>query len=165
MTHKVRERLHDARELLAAWGDEVRQDPSRLWRTSAVRVGLYVAAGATLAGAAYWLAGAIAPRPSVDTEAAAIAKTATLYVVCTAESCRATYAVRRPRTFSEWPTTCEKCGATTLQRAQLCQVCRNWYALAPGGARSCPHCAAALVTSKPVAASRPADSDDAEDGW
>jgi predicted RNA-binding Zn-ribbon protein involved in translation (DUF1610 family) len=68
--------------------------------------------------------------------------------------------------FDAWPLTCPKCGKQTVYRAKLCPKCHRWYAIAPGQPRQCPFCAAEEPAEpQETSTSKPANRDDAEDGW
>ena len=166
LPHRVREFLEDWPARRRHWRQTLRDDPSLLWRHPAVRIGGLVVAGVCVLLLIHWAITAFTPRGS----ASLFAKPtpwATLYVACTNPSCRAWYTTQQPMDFKAWPLTCEKCGQTTVYRAEHCKVCRKWYAVPPGAPATCPLCAEKKAAKQRAApASKPTGNpDDAEDPW
>lgn len=164
LPHQVRAAAFGLRGRLRAWGAEVKEDPTLLWRTPLIRISFYLLLGIGLFLGVRWGTGALV--------AAGAAKpppppTAMLYVVCTNPECLHSFAVTVARDFKEWPMKCGACGQLAVFRGTVCKVCRNWYAVAPGGPDGCPHCRKKTNAAKPASKpkSKPATGDDAEDGW
>lgn len=164
LPHQAREAVLGFRERYRAWQLEVKDDPTLLWRTPAIRITFYLILGIAILFAARW-----ATHTLVDAGASVdpAKKKATLFVACTNPECLKSGNSSVAMDFKEWPLKCDTCGQPTVYRATLCKVCRNWYAIAPAGTDGCPFCrkkaAAAKPTTKPKA--KAANGDDAEDGW
>ena len=167
LPHRVRESLADWPTRFRQWRDDLRKDPSLLWRTTAVRILLWLALGtALLVGLR---SGINALTPGVrGVHVEEPTPYATLYVACTNPACRHQFVSKQPMDFDDWPLTCPKCGQPTVYRAQLCPVCRQWFATAPGQPAECPFCAERQkATDEPerIGPELPTNPDDAEDPW
>lgn len=163
-THHVRESLAAWPAQFRQWREELRHDPTLLWRTAAVRVGFWLLLGIGALLGASWLSRALVPRAGGGFEEAT--PLATLHVVCTNAACRKQFTTRQPMNFADWPLTCPDCNQLSVYRATLCSTCGTWFAVAPGGPSGCPACAArAAPPPPPPAPEQPKNLDDLEDPW
>jgi hypothetical protein len=157
--------MADARQNYREWKAEVREDPSKIWDTAIIRIGLWLLFGLIAYVGIRWVWIAWMPNSAGGTVEAAT-RDATLYVVCSA--CGHKDVVARPRDFKAWPLPCPKCATPNLVRAKPCLRCRDLGAVASDPAGECRVCGdkrkAASQKAKP-AESRPTDRDDLEDDW
>lgn len=163
--HHLRERLSDLRANWQQFRKDLREDPSVLWRTQTTRILLYVLLGAAVLFLARFLLSALAPPPVGAGGGEQATRLATLYVACVDPACLKPDVSRLPMDFKAWPIACVHCGKEAAYRAILCSKCRAWFATAPEAPPECPHCARAAPPASRAVTSRPADVDDAEDGW
>ncbi len=167
LPHRIREGLATWPDRLRDWWHEVGREPAMLWRTTGVRVLLWILLGAVLILGARWLTAALTPGAAGLRDGQATPY-AILYVACTAEECRAHFTSRQAMDFDAWPLKCPRCGADTVYRATVCDRCRQWYATAPGQPRGCPLCAkmGSEAPVDPQQTERADDHpDDLEDPW
>lgn len=164
LPHQAREAVRGFKDRYRQWREDLKEDPSLLWRTPAIRITFYLVLAVGLILAVRWGTNTLAGAGAANKEDV---KKSTLYVSCTDPNCLKSFNATVAMDFKTWPLKCDQCGQLTVYRATLCKVCRNWYAVAPTGPDGCPFCRkrfdAAKPTTKPKA--KPANSDDAEDGW
>ena len=149
------------------WREDLRADHTLFWRTPAVRIAIWVAAGLVLLVGLLSLIGRLAPA---DADSAFVEATpmATLYVACTQPQCLFSFTTQQDMDFNRWPLTCTKCGGESVYRAKLCPRCRTWFATAPNMPDACPRCAARDAAKASVAdgpKKKSAHPDDDEDDW
>lgn len=165
LPHRCRQWLAACPQRWHAWRADLREDPTLLWRTPVIRLGGLVLAGVVLLAVIQGLVGAFTPAGTPGAFQKAT-RTATLYVACTNPDCLASFVVRQPMDFKDWPLACPRCDRQTAYRATVCQTCGHWFAVAPGGIPACPHCARRNADLAPPARrAPPASSDDDEDPW
>lgn len=161
---KLRDQAADLPDQVRQLKDDLRSDPSRLWRNPMARIIGWV----LLAGVIYAIAhlGIAMFVGSLDSsEFVEPTKTATVHVACTNPECRTSYVANPPIEFTNWPMTCEQCGQPTVYRAKLCRSCGQWYANVPGQPDDCPHCAARREAAEPTRPRRTTDDPlESEDG-
>ncbi|MFQ5807967.1 MAG: hypothetical protein ACE5I3_16095 [Phycisphaerae bacterium] len=164
LPHRIRAQTAELKANLRQWWADLRQDPSLLWRTTAIRISFWLTLGICALVAVRALSRSLLPHGEADAEQ--VTPLAILYVACTNTACYGSYTTRQPMDFDAWPLTCRECSQQTVHRAKLCAKCRNWYATAPGDLAGCPFCAAA-EPEQPAETpqTRPVDRDDAEDPW
>jgi len=166
LPHRLREHREQLLADLRRWGAEVREDPTLLWRTAAVRVGLWVVLGVVVLLTARALTRSLVSlaREGQGEQAAPVA---ILRVACASTSCRHTYTSHQPMDFAAWPMVCPRCGQATVYRAKLCPKCHRWYGTVPGAPKVCPLCSAPEAPGQPdeQPAPAPENPDDAEDPW
>lgn len=167
LPHLIREYLEALPLRVRAWRDRVRQDPSALWRSPAVRIALWIILGVLTYFAVATLIRMLTPGPARGDTHEVATPTALLRVACTRTSCLHAATIERPRSFRDWPVRCDACGSEAMYRARACPECRRWFATAPGAPDACPHCAARkqAVPVRPASEAAPTSSDDEEDGW
>lgn len=164
LPHRLRERVADLQSDLRRWRADLREDPSLLWRTTAVRVLLWLTVGVcALVGVWYLTTGLLPAGERGEPEQAT--HLATLYVACTNPFCYTSYITRQPMDFDGWPLACRECGQRTVYRAKLCPTCHRWYATVPGAPNQCPFCAVPQTDEPERPEPLPSDPDDAEDPW
>jgi predicted RNA-binding Zn-ribbon protein involved in translation (DUF1610 family) len=166
LPHRVRDEWQALPGRWRAWRADFDEDPTLIWRTPVVRIIGIVILGIGLLLLGQWLITGLSP-----TSGGAFAEatpTATLYVACTNTQCRHHFTITTPMDFDEWPVTCPECGEKTAYRASRCPDCGQWFAVVPGAAKACPHCAAreaAREADTVVPDAGPASSHDDEDPW
>jgi len=159
LSDRLRERKEDFSSNFSQWKADVREDPSLLWRTPAIRWSLIVLLAIGAVVTSIYVTQSLTPAAGEGWEAAT--RTATIYVACTDPACRRSHAAQVPMSFRDWPMKCDFCGGERVYRATLCPRCRGWFATAPGESTECPLCAAAAPTAEtPTAATRPVDPDE-----
>lgn len=166
LPHRLRERLTDLNSQYRQWREQLRADPSLLWRTPLVRATLLLAAGLVLVLAVRWIATGLTPKHEHGERSASRPK-AILHVACISPKCRRSYSKELPLKFRAWPLACTDCGQPSVYRAQRCPTCGTWFAEPPGAPAGC-HVCATRTASQPApktSDSRPPDPDDAEDHW
>lgn len=165
LPHRGRVWLAAWPERWRAWRAELREDPTVLWRTPAIRLGGLALAGIALLAAAHVLTAALTPAAAPGALQAPT-RTATLYVACTNPACLTSFVTRQPMDFRDWPLECPQCGQSSVYRATVCRACGQWFATVPGSSKECPHCAArAAQATRPALKAPSASSDDDEDPW
>lgn len=165
LPHHLREHANDFRANWEQFRKDVKEDPAVIWRTQTTRVFIWIFLGVAVLLAARFLINSFAPAgPAIPAERATTL--ATLYVACVQPNCLKSDVTRQPMSFNEWPLVCKFCGQKSVYRATICSKCHRWFATPPNASKECPHCARAAQSpaTKPVA-SRPANTDDQEDGW
>ena len=164
LPHQAREAILGFKGRFHAWQAELKDDPTLLWRTPAVRIGLYLILGIALLLSVRWATHSLA---GAGAGADPARKMATVFVACTNPECLKSGSARVAMDFKEWPLKCETCGQLTVYRATICKTCRNWYAVGPSGPEGCPFCRKKAEANKPTTKpkAKTANSDDAEDGW
>lgn len=169
LPHRLREAVSGLPVRLRQWRADIRDDPWIIWRSPATRIGIWCALGLVLI--LIIQAGIDWTRPAdVKQHLDKATPWTTLFVSCANPLCRHSFTAHTAMDFRNWPMSCEKCGARSVYRATRCTRCGQWYALAPGQGPGCPNCAerdarekAGREQAKPM--ERPANPDDAEDGY
>ncbi len=163
LSQRLVESLSASRKRFQLWRDELREDPSALWRAKPLRIALWVTLGLVLVFGVRWATGLLIPATSAEKGEPQIA---IVRLTCTNQSCNETYVQKLALDTDRWPQPCARCGQMTAHRAVRCDKCYFWYA-ASETAPECPRCLAAAAANQPEKplATRPADPDDAEDGW
>ena len=166
LPHAIRRQWTDLPVNYRQWRDDLKADHSLFWRTTAVRIGLWILLGvAVLIGlrALMGISGfsAVGPLREEPTPLA------TLYVACTSPVCRHPYVSRQAMDFNDWPLKCPQCEAESVYRAHLCPECREWYAIAPQTPGACPTCADRAAARAPSDddSAKSSNPDDDEDDW
>ncbi|MBK9126967.1 MAG: hypothetical protein IPM13_04115 [Phycisphaerales bacterium] len=163
--HLLRDRLDALPDRWAAWREAFREDPALLFRTPAFRILLWIVGGLILLFAAQALIRGLTP-PGAQGAGERATPWAVLYVACSDPACLHATSTRQARDFKAWPLTCEQCGKRTVYRAAQCATCARWFAVGPGEAAVCPHCARTAPAAKAPEPPKPQRrSDDAEDPW
>lgn len=107
-----------ARQHVVDWGEAVREEPSLLWSTPAVRYLVYIVGGFILVWSVGWVTHALTPPPPPDAQAQAT--TADFHVLCTNPNCRTHFAIRRSFGFDDFPVQCPACAQVAGEAARSC---------------------------------------------
>ncbi|MCH7884603.1 MAG: hypothetical protein IIC01_05070 [Planctomycetes bacterium] len=111
------------------WVDAVREEPSLIWRTPAVRYAVYGLAGVIVLSGAMRLMRAFVPPPPKGAQAAATS--GDFHVVCTDPECETHFVIHRPFGFDDFPVSCPTCRKHSGAQARRCDslTCRGrWVA-------------------------------------
>ena len=126
----------------AEWLGAAREDPAMIWRTPAIRYGVYgLAAVVVLVSAQAGIGMFSAPVPD---DAGPTATSADFHVVCSDQACGSHFVIHRDFGFDDFPVECAKCKKATGLPSRRCHsaTCRGrWVAPKQQGAtKACPHC-------------------------
>ncbi len=111
----IREGLPALRAHFDEWKDAVREEPTLIWATPAIRYTAYGLVGLIVVGVLVWSAGLFHPA-----EVAPPAETANFHVLCTAPGCAHHFVINREFDFDDFPVICPQCEQKTGQRAVRC---------------------------------------------
>ena len=142
----LRQNYPVARRHVRMWLEAVKEEPTLIWQTPAVRYATYGVGGLILAWIVSGLAGWFTPPPPVG--AKPVATTADYHVVCSAPNCGQHFVVHRKFGFRGFPLTCPKCRQVTGMQAIKCNssTCQGKWVIpaAEGDALVCPMCGGTL---------------------
>lgn len=131
-----------ARDRAAEWLAAARDDPALIWRTPAIRYGVYGLAAVVVMVAVRAGIGLFATPVPVD--AGPVATSADFHVVCSDEACQSHFVIHRDFGFNDFPVECAKCKKATGQPSRRCHssTCQGRWVTPKqqGAAKACPHC-------------------------
>ncbi len=125
----ARRQIPVLRQRLDDWLRAVREEPSLIWQTPAVRYGAYGLTGLILLGVAVRFTRALAPPTPEGVRAAATS--ADFHVVCADAECSKHFVIHRPFGFDDFPVRCPSCGKNSGIMARPCNssTCKGrWVA-------------------------------------
>lgn len=130
------------REHLLDWSQAVREEPTLLWHTPAIRYAVYLLVGVLLVTTVGWGVNMLTPPPPPGAKPEAT--TADFHVLCTNPACGVHFAVRRPFGFDDFPVVCPHCHEKSGFAARRCPspTCKGRWVVPEridGGTR-CPIC-------------------------
>lgn len=124
------------------WMDQVREEPSLIWETPAVRYVVYGFGALISVWSVTFLIEFITPPP--PSGARPQASTADFHVICEDATCNQHFVVHREFGFDDFPVQCTKCGKQTGEAARPCNstTCQGrWVApTSTDGKKTCPIC-------------------------
>ena len=131
-----------ARRYLNAWLDAVREEPTLIWQTPAVRYTAYGISG--LVSIYLFLSIPSCFSSTSTSQIKPQATTADFHVVCSDRECRHHFVINRDFGYRKFPVRCPKCEQPTGAQARLCvsKTCRRrWVAPEQYDDRLyCPRC-------------------------
>lgn len=138
----LREQVPVVRKGFSDWREQVREEPSLIWQTPAVRYVVYgVGAAITLWVVTFAIALITPPPPK---GARAQATTADFHVVCTESGCGHHFVMHRDFGFDDFPVKCGECGKLSGYSARPCNSAKcggRWVApVVTETGKSCPKC-------------------------
>ena len=140
----LREEATYLREVVGEWLEQVREEPSLIWATPAIRYTTYGLCAAALIWVVSGVAGAITPPPPAS--ARPTATTADFHVVCTNPSCENHFVIHREFGFRRFPVQCQRCQRETGFSARKCgstNCMGRWVApVREETGLTCPRCGA-----------------------